>query len=1552
MKRFLLSLSIAFCSCYTFAQSVFINEIHYDNAGTDVNESIEIAGPAGTDLSTYNIVLYNGSNGTPYNTLTINTTIADLSNGFGVAHISLPANGLQNGSPDGIALVDASGTVVQFLSYEGTLTATSGPASGMLSEDIGIAQTSSTPEGTSLGLVGTGTDYTAFSWEVQESATFGSINTNQIFGSVTIAPVINEFVFNHTGTDSNEFVEIFATPETDLSSYWLIEIEGDASSSVGTIDGAFQLGTTNAEGFYTTEFFSNEFENGTVSLLLVEDFTGAVGDVVDTNADGVFDTTPWTAIVDAVAVVDTETGDVAYAEVVLNPSFDGSTFTVGGASRIPNGMDTDTTSDWVRNSFNGEGLPNFPDATSEEGEALNTPNTTNEVFSGNNGGTDAVVLINEIDADTEGTDTAEFIELYDGGVGNTALDGFTLVLYNGSNNLSYQAYDLDGYSTDANGYFVLGNEGVSNVSIVFAGNGLQNGADAVALYQAEATDFPNGTEVTTNSLVDAIVYDTNDSDDAELLVLLNDGQPQINEDFNSNKDFHSLQRYTNGSGGLRNTETYVTAIPTPGASNTNATEQINLIINEIDADTPGTDVAEFIELYDGGVGNVALDGFLLVLYNGNGDTVYNTYDLSGYTTNAEGYFVLGNEGVTNVSYVIGSNSIQNGADAIALYQGVATDFPNGTTLTTNGLIDAIVYDTNDDDDTELLALLNAGEPQVNEDAEGDKDNHSLQRIPNGGGGLLNTSAYVAKTPTPGVENEGTVIVVPTDIIPIAEARALPDGTTVTITGVLTVSDNFAGPAYLQDNTGGIAIFDEQIHGGNFAIGDSITVTASRSSFNNQIQLGSVSSVANNGLPTQPIQPKEITIAELANYRGQLVKIVDATFPAPGSLLFGDSNVNITDASGTGELRIDKDVADLSGLVQPEHCEIVGVVGTFNEFAQLLPRMKTDFPCATPFDPSNGIDIPKEETLDIVTWNIEWFGDEGNSPASSYPNSDAVQKDSVVTIMKKLNADIYTVVEISDDALFAQAVSELDGYDFVLSDATSYPNDSGTKQKVGFVYKTATVTPKKTQALLQSIHPYYNGGDTSYLTDYPSEADRFYASGRLPFLMTADVNINGASEEINIVALHARANSSSDAQLRYEMRKYDIEVLKDSLDVMFPEANLILAGDYNDDLDETVADGINTTVSSFEAFINDPEEYFLATLSLSEAGYRSYAFRENMIDHISLSNELQDNFIENSATVHYEFYDSDYTSTVSDHFPVSIRLMFENVAPLVVENLEFTNSTCSEADNGTASIEISGGVAPYEYLWSNGETTQSVSDLIPGDYDVVVNDAKGNSITEYFTITEPEAITVDMPTIEKIYVGYGDVNSVTITPENISGGTASYTYEWSNGETTQSITVAPEETTTYTLTVTDTNGCSQTESVTVEVEDVSCGNNPWIEKVAICYRGRSLCVSKYTVPHLLKLGAVLGSCSETPNEISIASVYLVPNPVRYAAGLVINSHNSTKLEVQVYDINGQLKQHIKNVKVNVGYNLKTINFSRLSRGIYILKVLENGQEVKDIRMVKK
>lgn len=174
----------------------------------------------------------------------------------------------------------------------------------------------------------------------------------------------------------------------------------------------------------------------------------------------------------------------------------------------------------------------------------------------------------------------------------------------------------------------------------------------------------------------------------------------------------------------------------------------NIVFNEIDSDTPGADMLEFIELF-GAPGEV-LDGMVMVFFNGSNDFSYEAYDLDGMACDANGFFVLGNSAVPGVDYVINNNNLQNGPDAVALYFGDADDFPSNTMITLENMIDAAVYDTGDPDDAGLLALT-GGSGQVNEDANNDAVNQSLSRVPDGGE-QLNTSTFVAQTPTPGATN--------------------------------------------------------------------------------------------------------------------------------------------------------------------------------------------------------------------------------------------------------------------------------------------------------------------------------------------------------------------------------------------------------------------------------------------------------------------------------------------------------------------------------------------------------------------------------------------------------------------------------------------------------------------------------------------------------------------------------------------------------------------------------------------------------------------------------
>lgn len=617
--------------------------------------------------------------------------------------------------------------------------------------------------------------------------------------------------------------------------------------------------------------------------------------------------------------------------------------------------------------------------------------------------TGAEIVINEVDVDTV-DENNEYIELFDGGVGNTPLSGMVVVLFNGSDDQSYgSAISLEGFSTDSNGYFVIGDADTPNVGYTPSGwdpvdaaspqSQLQNGEDAVAIYAGSAADFPNDTPATAIDLVDALVYETNDTATSNLATLLGTSEV-FDESANANSNTESLSRLPNGTG------SFATASPTPGTSNTTvvstpeidvqgngisigsgstssstidgtdfgtlvqggiaasqtftisnvgtapltlgtlsltgasdflisqptsslieagssvtftvsftpATEgpqtatvsvpsddadeatytfdvsgsvaaasepeigvtgqgnairagdgspsfddgtdfgsqdtatgtathtfevtnagtetlvidgvtvegpqaadftlgtlptsipsgetasfnvtfdpsatgprtatvtilsddreqpsfafaiqgtgvaiATSVVINEVDVDTEDEN-QEFIELYDGGVGNTSLNGLVVVLFNGNGAASYSAMDLDGFATDDMGFFVIGDADTPHVDFVptgfdeLGTNSpasdLQNGEDAIALYIGDATDFPSGTVASAENLLDAIVYETGSDPETDLANKL-AVEMVMDEDEHGNKDTESVSRYPDGG------HLFVVTTPTPGASN--------------------------------------------------------------------------------------------------------------------------------------------------------------------------------------------------------------------------------------------------------------------------------------------------------------------------------------------------------------------------------------------------------------------------------------------------------------------------------------------------------------------------------------------------------------------------------------------------------------------------------------------------------------------------------------------------------------------------------------------------------------------------------------------------------------------------------
>ncbi|MFN6091282.1 MAG: gliding motility-associated C-terminal domain-containing protein, partial [Bacteroidota bacterium] len=169
----------------------------------------------------------------------------------------------------------------------------------------------------------------------------------------------------------------------------------------------------------------------------------------------------------------------------------------------------------------------------------------------------------------------------------------------------------------------------------------------------------------------------------------------------------------------------------------------------------------------------------------------------------------------------------------------------------------------------------------------------------------------------------------------------------------------------------------------------------------------------------------------------------------------------------------------------------------------------------------------------------------------------------------------------------------------------------------------------------------------------------------------------------------------------------------------------------------------------------------------------------------------------------------YTITVTDNLGCSNSFTYTVAEPVaIVASITSTNASCSLA-NGSASVSASGGTGQLSYLWSNSQTTSSITNLLAGSYSVTVTDANGCTVSRNVTLTNQVGPSIISGIITDPLCNGGSNGSINIS---VSGGTVLLNYAWSSGQTTQDINglIAGN----YTVTITDANNCSTTGSYVV------------------------------------------------------------------------------------------------------------------------------------------
>ncbi|MEZ6131872.1 MAG: choice-of-anchor I family protein [Planctomycetaceae bacterium] len=495
------------------APVVWINEFHYDDDAGDLNEFVEVAGTAGTDLTGWTIVHYNGNGGGVISTINLSGTIDDEgSSGFGALEFSGEPSGFQNGN-DGFALVNALSTVVEFISYEGTFDATAGPASGMSAVDVGagIAETNSTPSGFSLqrnnavpGVPGAwagpfddspGTlnvfpapsfevtpleavkaegntgDTTTFTFTITRSG--DTSGANDVTWAVTGAAVNGADASDFSGAAFPSATETFAAGET--SRVITVQVQGDTdvepderfTVTLSNATGGATITTATAEGTIQNDDAAPATITVTIAPASISENGGTATGTITLSSNATTDVT--------VTLVSSDTSEATVpANVIITAGSDSNTFTIAGIDDLlVDGTQSVTISATAAGYADGS----------------ETVNVTDDEL----GATD--LFINEILINPIGSDTGnEYIELRGTPGGIISSDTYLVVLEgdSASNGLVDHIFTLGGMQFGSNGYLVLLQAGNSYVTDSNATVATATGSGWGTDFSSRTNDIENG----------------------------------------------------------------------------------------------------------------------------------------------------------------------------------------------------------------------------------------------------------------------------------------------------------------------------------------------------------------------------------------------------------------------------------------------------------------------------------------------------------------------------------------------------------------------------------------------------------------------------------------------------------------------------------------------------------------------------------------------------------------------------------------------------------------------------------------------------------------------------------------------------------------------------------------------------------------------------------------------------------------------------------------------------------------------------------------------------
>lgn len=254
----------------------------------------------------------------------------------------------------------------------------------------------------------------------------------------------------------------------------------------------------------------------------------------------------------------------------------------------------------------------------------------------------------------------------------------------------------------------------------------------------------------------------------------------------------------------------------------------------------------------------------------------------------------------------------------------------------------------------------------------------------------------------------------------------------------------------------------------------------------------------------------------------------------------------------------------------------------------------------------------------------------------------------------------------------------------------------------------------------------------------------------------------------------------------------------------------------------------------------------------------------------------------------------YTVTVTDNNGCIVPATFVVTEPTALSiSVATTPASCNGAADGAVNLTVTGGTAPYSFDWDNGATTEDLSNVTGDTYDVIITDANGCTENETAVVSEPAAIVVGISKVNE--TDSQDNGSATA---NATGGAGSFTYLWNTGATTQSISGLAAG--AYSVTVTDANGCTASQNVTIQ-------NVVGVNEI----------------------------------EALAQNVRLFPNPTNGQAVLEVSLNNNADINVQVIAVTGQVLVEMNQTAAQHQF---TLDLSNYASGVYFVRVRANDAVV--------